>query len=118
MSVSKPIIADPMKLHALGLRNLTDMAALIHIGRCGIVGTQRQAIADVLRISYDTSRAACDRLFDLGLIAHACRHNGYGSPYNLICSKRGWDLLTAPADFSLFPHAQLALKTHGRGKKS
>jgi hypothetical protein len=30
----------------------------------------------------------------------------------MVCTVRGWNLLTQPADFTMFPHSQLALQKH------
>ena len=116
MIQTKPIIADPLRLYELGLRNLMDMAILIHIGRCGIIGARRRSIADHISVSYDTARTGTDRLWDLGLITSASRDHGPGLAHNLVCTVRGWNLLTEPPDFSPFPHSQLTLKNHARKK--
>jgi hypothetical protein len=108
---TKPIIADPMKLYTLGVRNLMDMAILVHVGRCGLVGCGRQAMASALGVSYETARSGIDRLEDLGMVTAASRSNGIGRAFCYVVTLRGWNLLTEPADLSLFPHAQLALKT-------
>jgi hypothetical protein len=118
MIQTKPIIADPLRLYELGVRNLMDMAILIHIGRCGIIGARRRSIADHISVSYDTARTGTDRLWDLGLITSASRDHGPGLAHNLVCTVRGWNLLTQPADFTMFPHSQLALKNHATRKKS
>jgi len=112
----KPIIADPLRLYELGLRNLMDMAILIHVGRCGLVGAKRTAIAEMIKVSYDTARSGVDRLCDLGLLTSISRDYRAGCPHNFVCTVRGWDLLTKPADFSMFPHSQLALENHARKK--
>jgi hypothetical protein len=112
----KPIIADPMRLYELGLRNLMDMAILVHIGRCGLVGAKRTTISEVMNVSYETARSGVDRLCDLGLLTSISRDYRAGCPHNFVCTVRGWDLLTKPADFSMFPHSQLALENHARKK--
>lgn len=114
----KPIIADPLRLYELGLRNLMDMAILIHIGRCGIVGAKRASIAALMKVGYDTARSGVDRLCELGLITSVSRDYRAGLPHNFVCTIRGWKLLTEPADFSMFPHSQLALKNYAARKKS
>lgn len=114
----KPIIADPLRLYELGLRNLMDMAILIHIGRCGIVGAKRASIAALMKVGYDTARSGVDRLCELGLITSVSRDYRAGLPHNFVCTLRGWKLLTEPADFSMFPHSQLALENHAARKKS
>ena len=112
----KTIIADPLRLYELGLRNLMDMAILIHIGRCGIVGAKRTSIAALMKVGYDTARSGVDRLCELGLITSVSRDYRAGLPHNFVCTVRGWKLLTEPADFSMFPHSQLALENHARKK--
>jgi hypothetical protein len=112
----KPIIADPMRLYELGLRNLMDMAILVYIGRCGIIGAKRKAIAEEMKVHYHTAFSGVDRLIDLGLVTSISRDHRPGSPHNFVCTLRGWDLLTKPADFSMFPHSQLALENHARKK--
>jgi hypothetical protein len=112
----KPIIADPMRLYELGLRNLMDMAILVYIGRCGIIGAKRKAIAEEMKVHYHTAFSGVDRLIDLGLVTSISRDYRPGSPHNFVCTVRGWDLLTKPADFSMFPHSQLALENHARKK--
>jgi len=118
MITTKPIIADPLRLYELGLRNLMDMAILIHIGRCGLIGAKRQSVADTIKVSYDTARSGVDRLIEHGLVTTASRDHGPGLAHNMVCTVRGWNLLTQPADFTMFPHSQLALQNHASRKKS
>ena len=105
----KPIIADPLRLYELGLRNLLDMAVLVFIGRCGLVGVQRTAISSRMKVCYQTARTSVDRLCELGLVTSASKSYSTGCPENYVCTRRGWDLLTEPSDFSLFPWAQSPL---------
>jgi hypothetical protein len=116
--LTKAIIADPLRLYELGLRNLMDMAILVHIGRCGLVGTTRKSISEILKVSYDTARCGVDRLQDLKLVTPASRDHGPGSAYNMVCTVRGWNLLTQPADFSMFTHSQIALQKNVTRQKS
>ena len=118
MITTKPIIADPLRLYELGLRNLMDMAILVHIGRCGLIGAKRQSVADTIKVSYDTARSGVDRLIEHGLVTTASRDHGPGLAHNMVCTVRGWNLLTQPADFTMFPHSQLALQNHASRKKS
>lgn len=118
MITTKPIIADPLRLYELGLRNLMDMAILVHIGRCGLIGAKRQSVADTIKVSYDTARSGVDRLIEHGLVTTASRDHGPGLAHNMVCTVRGWNLLTQPADFTMFPHSQLALQSHASRKKS
>lgn len=98
-----------MRLFELGLRNLMDMAIMIHIGRCGIIGAKRTTIAAALRVSYDTARSGVDRLCELGLVTSISKDHTQGTPMNFVCTLKGWKLLTTPADFTLFPYAQMEL---------
>lgn len=118
MSATKPIIADPLRLYALGLRNLMDMAILVHVGRCGLIGARRRSIAEHIKVGYDTARTGTDRLAELGLITCISKDQRPGKAHNFVCTVRGWKLLTMPADFSMFPHSQLALKNHACREKS
>jgi len=113
---TKQIIADPLRLYALGLRNLMDMAILVHIGRCGIIGAKRTSIAAHIGTTYETARTGTDRLCELGLVTSVSRENRAGLPHNFVCTVRGWNLLTQPSDFSMFPHSQLTLENHARKK--
>ena len=108
-----PIIADPLRFYALGIRNLMDMAALVHIGRCGLIGCTRMGIAKLLGVEYDTARNGVDRLAKRGLITCVSRHGTPGWTQDFTCTAAGWELLTQPADFSMFPHAQMALGKGG-----
>lgn len=116
--LTKAIIADPLSLYELGIRNLMDMAILVHIGRCGLVGATRKSISEILKVSYDTARSGVDRLQDIKLVTPASRDHGPGCAYNMVCTVRGWNLLTQPADFTLFPHSQIALQNHVTRQKS
>lgn len=118
MNGMKPIIADPMRLYALGLRNLMDMAILVHIGRCGLVGARRTSIAEMLGVSYDTARSGVDRLQEHRLVTVISRDHGPGLAHSMVVTLKGWKLLTQPADLSMFPHSQLALKNYARQKKA
>ena len=116
MIQTKPIIADPLRLYELGLRNLMDMAIIVHIARCGLIGARRRSLANHLNVHYETIRTGTDRLWDLGLITNASRDHGPGLAHNFVVTVRGWKLLTEPSDFSMFPHSQLALQHHARKK--
>lgn len=115
MITTKPIIADPLRLYELGLRNLMDMAILVHIARCGLIGARRASIADAIKVPYDTAHSGVVRLKELGLVTAGNRpHTGH----SMVCTVRGWNLMTQPADFTMFPHSQLALQNHASRKKS
>jgi hypothetical protein len=114
---TKPIIADPLRLYALGLRNLMDMAILVHIGRCGILGARNSSIAEMLHAPYDTARSGTRRLKVLGLITTVSKDQSSGLPHNFVCTIRGWKMLTEPADFSMFHQSQLAFEDYARKKR-
>lgn len=105
----KAILPDPVRLYTAGLRTLADVCALVHVARCGLVGSTRMGMLAVLGIPYETLRYATDTLDNLGLIAASGRDTGIGSPRRYVCTVKGWRLLTDPVDLSLYPHAQLPL---------
>ena len=106
----RAIIADPMALYRMGLRCLVDMAALIHLGRCGLNGSVRPAMADALGVPYETLRSSLDRLEELKLVQESCHHSGRGRALLYIVSEDGWDALTRPADFSPFKAVQMPME--------
>ena len=105
----KTILADPYTLHAAGLRTLTDAMVLTTIGRTGIVGAQRQGIADLLRLPYATVNTSVERLCDLKLVCAASRSNGQGCAINFLCPRMGWELLTTPGDTAMYPQQSAAV---------
>ncbi len=108
----KPIIADPMALDRAGIVTNRQSAILIHIGRCGLLGTTIPHITKSLKISGNSVTAIVAKLCELSLITGAWVGNSQGRPRNYVCTVRGWNLLTQPADFSMFPHSQIALEKH------
>ncbi|MFZ9938464.1 MAG: hypothetical protein ACO3JG_15610 [Luteolibacter sp.] len=102
-------MADPLLIHAAGVRTMTELVLFIHIGRCGLVGCRRRDLAQRFRIAYETVVCACERLAELKLITEASRDTGRGCAINYIVTRKGWELLTTPADFSLFPQQQAAI---------
>ena len=108
---TNPIIADPMALDRVGVVSTKQAGVLIHIGRCGLVGTTIPEMSTALRINGSTLTHIVGVLVDLKLITSAVRYNKQGRARNYVVTVRGWNLLTEPADFSMFPHVQTALKT-------
>jgi hypothetical protein len=105
----KSILPDPYALHAAGLRTLTDALVLVTIGRCGIVGARRQGMTELLRVPYATVRSSVERLCDLGLVCEASRDNGTGCAINFLVTRKGWELLTTPADLGMYPQQAAAV---------
>ena len=110
----KPIIADPLALYRLGLRCLADVAALVHLGRCGLIGSVRPAMADHLGMPYETLRSAVDRLEELKLVTGTSNNTGRGKANRYVVTTVGWDVLTAPADLEPFGVAQTPLHISGK----
>lgn len=106
----KPIIADPLRLHDAGIRSLGMAATLIHIGRCGLVGTTIPRMKDDLKMSASTLDFHVGGLVDMGLAVTASKANSKGRPINYVVTVKGWGLLTTPPDFSMFPWAHSAIK--------
>jgi hypothetical protein len=106
----KPIIADPLILDRAGISTTRQAAIFIHIGRCGLIGTTIPQITEALAINHSTVRETIYILSeDLKLVTEAGRSNTKGRAFNYVVTIRGWQLLTSPADFSMFQHAQDAL---------
>lgn len=112
----KTIIADPLILDQAGIVTMRQAAIFIHIGRCGLVGTTIPQIFEALRLRGGTVTNIVNHLLDLRVVTDTGRATGQGRAKNYVCTVRGWNLLTQPADFSMFPHSQLALENHARKK--
>lgn len=96
----RAIIADPVILFRAGLRNLADMVVLIHLGRCGLVGSVRPAMVEALGIHYETLRAVIDRLEDLKWVISSSTDSGQGRACRYVVTTAGWEVLTTAADYS------------------
>lgn len=105
----KPIMPDPIVLYRLGLRCLSDMAALVHLGRCGLGGSDRNAMARQLRMPYETLRAAVERLEYLRLVTAYGNSSGRGRAVRYAVTVTGWEALTPPACFPPFDGVQIPL---------
>lgn len=110
----KPIIADPHTLYRAGVRNLTDMVVLVHFGRCGLLGSERQAMADFLRIPYEAVRSAVDRLCELHWVTPINNTTGRGRACRYVVTVAGWKVLTTAPDFAPFAMAQMPLGIGGK----
>lgn len=106
----KAIIADPNKLANAGVNTTRQAAILIHLGRCGLLGSTIPAISDALGIKVGTAANGIDVLLEAKLVTATRRSTGQGRAKHYVCTVHGWSVLTDPSDFSMFPHAQTALK--------
>ena len=106
----RAIIADPLHLDRVGVTTTRQAAIFIHVGRCGLLGTTIPAASKVLGFHVSTVAQTMDALCEARLVTAYGRASGQGRAINYVVTGRGWEVLTAPADFSMFPHAQQALK--------
>lgn len=112
----RTINPDPFLLDRANVITLRQSAVFIHIGRCGLLGTTIPAITECLGYSGGTVTNIIDTLQGLELIMPTSRANSQGRARNYVVTVKGWELLTAPADFSMFPHIQVPmLKTRKAG---
>lgn len=107
----KPIIADPLNLDRAGVATTRQAAIFIHLGRCGLLGSTIPTMAKTLKIHPSTVGAIVDSLTVAKLVTEYGRATGQGRAKKYVVTVHGWGVLTEPADFSMFPHAQTALKT-------
>ena len=99
---TKPILPCPLALLRAGIHQMIDGAILVHLGRCGLSCATMTDIQEATGGNRETVRTAVERLMDLKLVVRASRSNGAGRAFSYCVSVRGWELLTAPADFSMF----------------
>ena len=92
-------------MFAAGVRMGIDMAILVHMGRCGLQGSTMRGLAEHFSQPYETARCAVDRLADMGLVVEVYRRNNAGRAFVWTVSAKGWELITTPGDFSMFPQA-------------
>lgn len=106
---TKAILPDPLLLDRAGITTTRQAAIFIHIGRCGLLGTTIPAATRALKINPSTVAQTIHGLCELKLVTAYGKQTGQGRAANYVVTVPGWNLLTAPADFSMFPHAQTAL---------
>lgn len=99
---TKPILPCPAAMLRAGIHQMLDAAILVHLGRCGLSCATMNDLIDATGGNRETVRTAVERLMDLHLVVRASRSNGAGRAFAYCVSVRGWGLLTAPADFSMF----------------
>jgi len=102
-----------MALYRVGLRSLLDMVLLVHIGRCGLVGSLRCRCGEDLGVPYETIRASFGRLEDYGLIVGTSNSHTRGRANRFVVSAKGWAVLVVPGDFSAF-HAMEGVLDNGQ----
>ena len=111
---AKPILADPLAAFGAGVRHMVDFAVLVHIGRCGLHGATRQGIVDCVPGSgYRIIWCAVDRLAEMGMIVAYGKNNSQVRASRYVVTVKGWELLTRPADFTMFPDAMKPLVEGG-----
>ena len=101
----KQIVADHSHLLAAGMKTLSQAAVLTHIGRRGLQGGTITGISESLRMAESTVFHVVLLLEELKLVTRYSRSNRGGRPLYLTCTVAGWELLTRPPDYSLFPDA-------------
>jgi DNA-binding MarR family transcriptional regulator len=97
------IVADPYQFLSAGVHATLEAAILTHIGRCGTIGAKASTLQGVVRGNYNTITTALGRLQDKGLLTRYARSNRQGRAYFWTVTGAGWELLTRPADLSMFP---------------
>lgn len=102
---TKPIFPDALTLRSAGVRTLTDMIVLVHLGRCGISGATVNGCADALRLNHNTVYTSLERLTDVKLVTRVSVIRKQGLPALYVVTVSGWNALTKPADYSLFSGA-------------
>ncbi len=105
-----PIVADPLALDRAGVCTARQMAIFIHVGRCGLCGVTIPQMTAGLRVCGSTVTSVVNGLLELGLVTSAGRSNAKGRTITYVVTVKGWGVLTAPADFSMFSQVQGELK--------
>lgn len=107
----KPILADPATLYDAGLRVVSHVVLLVHLGRCGLQGATVGSCAHALkRMPEGTIYSVLEKLRAAGWVIHYCRQNSQGRAGRYVISVKGWELLTRQPDFSMFPDAGVVIK--------
>lgn len=110
MSKLWAIVADPILARRAGLRTLLEFAALVHVGRCGLQGATRKSTGEALGVAREAVVAGFLSLENKKMISEVGRSNTTGNEVFFVCTRRGWDLLTQPGDFTMFPQALNPMK--------
>lgn len=106
---AKTIVADMYQLLHAGVRTLLQACVLIHVGRVGLQGVTVTKLAEHLEAGESTVNGVLIVLMELKLVTRFTRSSRRGRAHHYVCSVKGWDLLTRPADYSLYPDALKAI---------
>lgn len=106
MARKPSILPCVLAMRAAGIEYLLDACLLTHLGRCGPQGSTKPLIASALGVTYDTARAAMDRLEALELVCPYTRQATTGRADVFAVSATGWKLLTTPAVMPAYKHAE------------
>ena len=98
----KPILADPLNMDRAGVTTCKLAATFVHIGRCGLVGTTIPSMTRDTGINGSTLTSHFNILQELKLITPFARTNAKGRAVSYCVTVKGWEVLTRPADFSMF----------------
>lgn len=96
----KTIMPDPVRLFRYGVRNLMDLAILVHIGRCGLTGARVGETAALLEVDPHTVWSGIRRLRALKMVTKGGQMTRPGSPHWFVVTVGGWELLTDAPDYS------------------
>lgn len=106
---AKQIVADIYQLLAAGVNTILQAAVLIHVGRVGLQGVTVTELARQLEVSESSVNGVLIALVELKMITRFTRRGARGRAYHYVCSVKGWDVLTRPVDYSLYPDALKAI---------
>jgi hypothetical protein len=102
---TKPIIADPLNLDHAGITTCRLAATFIHVGRCGLVGTTIPRMTRDIKVNPSTLCDHINTLQELGLVVAFSKSNSKSTVRHYCVTIKGWSVLTAQADFSMFQGA-------------
>jgi len=106
---AKTIVADIYQLFHAGIKTLLQAAVFIHVGRVGLQGGTIAEMARHLQVGDSTVNSVLIVLCDLKLVTSYTRRGSSGRARHYICTVKGWDILTRPVDYSLYPDALKAI---------
>jgi DNA-binding MarR family transcriptional regulator len=102
----KPIVADPLVMYQAGMRTLSQVVILIHLGRCGLHGATVRSITEAMAHMPEGSvYTILEKLLEMGWITRYCRQNSQGRAGRYVITVKGWEIITKVPDLSMFPGA-------------
>jgi DNA-binding MarR family transcriptional regulator len=102
---TRTILPDPLTLQRAGITTLFQAAVLVHLGRCGLHGSTIPEMGAHFSTAVSSVSHALEKCAEAGLVTTYARSNSQGRVRHYTVTTRGWETLTTPADFSLFPQA-------------